>query len=188
MAAWISETPLGTEGDYAVNVWGRAFDSNGMALGEETQLTDSDIIAASPQLAAAHDGTVALAYSGMLHPALSDVVVSEEWGLHGAKVNAGDLSISSEVEFSSGLDGQHYDPQLVGLNQGVAVVWTHGGFRMSDSDVRGLIWNGRDETGSSESTLLSSNHKNAQLMPTFSAKGDQEIVAFWSSFEGSSKF
>ena len=46
----------------------------------------------------------------MLHPALSDVVVSEEWGLHGAKVNAGDLSISSEVEFSSGLDGQHYDP------------------------------------------------------------------------------
>ena len=30
-------------------------------------------------------------FSGMLHPALSDVVVSEEWGLHGAKVNAGDL-------------------------------------------------------------------------------------------------
>ena len=129
MAAWISETPLGSEGDYAVNVWGRTFDSNGMALGAETQLSDSDIIAASPQLAAAHDGTVALAYSGMLHPALSDVVVSEEWGLHGAKVNAGDLSISSEVEFSSGLDGQHYDPQLVGLNQGVAVVWTHGGFK-----------------------------------------------------------
>lgn len=184
MAAWISETPLGTEGDYAVNVWGRTFDSNGMALGAETQLSDSDIIAASPQLAAAHDGTVALAYSGMLHPALSDVVVSEEWGLHGAKVNAGDLSISSEVEFSSGLDGQHYDPQLVGLNQGVAVVWTQGASKMSDSDVRGLIWNGRDETGSLESTLLSSNHKNAQLMPTFSAKGDQEIVAFWSSFEG----
>ena len=61
----------------------------------------------------------------MLHPALSDVVVSEEWGLHGAKVNAGDLAVSSKVEFSSGLDGQHYDPQLVGLNQGVAVVWTH---------------------------------------------------------------
>lgn len=183
VVAWISESSLGIDTNgverFSANVYGRLFDSQGVAVGNEFMMNGGSTICANPNVVASPAGgfTAAWSQKDLISPR------SNSWDIIVRSFDSPGIPAGPERRINSHLFGDQFLPRLGALESGCLVVWTS---LAQDGSREGVFGRFVSETGEPAGDEFRVNTRTAssQIHPAVASDGVQRAVVVWSGFVG----
>ena len=173
VVGWMGETVNGTTGVGAPNirgnVWGRVFDKDGNAVGNEYKMNGGDGLCSEPVLAAGVDGFV-LAWVQQDEANLKNLS-----DIYARKFNAQGVPAGNDSKINTFMTGRQDSPQVINSNDDAVIVWASFG-----QDASGGSIHGRLLTGGREFQINSQGQLN-QKTPAIADNGIGGLVVVWSN-------
>ena len=169
---------------YNIQLKGRVFDENGLAVSDEIALGDPNVVNANPSLVAVSDGFMAF-YSGRGNlEMVSDMSQIEDgWDIYGQRFDetgekVGPLRVINETRY-----GDQVVPAVASSGEQVFVAWTGLGH---DGDREGVFGRSLALDGSTDSAEFQINSitANRQFLPTVGIDDQGNALAIWSGYTG----
>jgi hypothetical protein len=200
VVAWVSERlrgvlqntdetgrdPEGTGGvaQYDVDVYGRLFTAEGVAVNAETQLNSLTYVCANPTVSAAADGTVLVAWSGRPN----EVRVTrgrrlEGWDVFGRSFDAQLAPLAPEYCLHTYTYGDQFLPKACALGNDHLVVWTSLNQDGSREGVFGQFVDA-STTSAKRERQINKTSVSQQIFPAVASDGQKRVLVAWSSFVG----
>ena len=173
VVGWVGETVSGVTGVGAPNlrgnIWGRVFDKDGNAAGNEYKMNGGDGLCSEPVLGAGVGGFV-LGWvqqdEGNLKN-LSDI--------YARKFNAQGIPAGNDAKINTYLTGRQDSVQVISLDDDAIIVWASYGQDASGGSVHGrLLSGGREFQVNTQGQL-------AQKTPGIADNGAGSLVVVWSN-------
>lgn len=173
VVGWMGETVNGTTGVGAPNirgnVWGRVFDKDGNAVGNEYKMNGGDGLCSEPVLAAGVDGFV-LAWVQQDEANLKNLS-----DIYARKFNAQGVPAGNDSKINTFMTGRQDSPQVINSNDDAVIIWASFG-----QDASGGSIHGRLLTGGREFQINSQGQLN-QKTPAIADNGIGGLVVVWSN-------
>ncbi|MFN7140548.1 MAG: fibronectin type III domain-containing protein, partial [Limisphaerales bacterium] len=163
---------------HVVEVVGRVFNAEGVALSDEFLLSAADSVCAQPMVAAVPAGGFVAAWSQ-----LDGVNSTNSWDIYVRSFAANQQPLSAPVRVNNFLPGDQYGPKLAVYSNNVLAVWTSMGQDGSYEGVYGRFLTAAGALSGSEFRVNSTTvHK--QINPSVASDGNSRFLVVWSSFIG----
>ncbi|MFM2083054.1 MAG: hypothetical protein RL380_1745 [Verrucomicrobiota bacterium] len=175
VVVWVTEQQTG---DNALDIYGRIFNSNGAAAGNEFRITTGTNITANPSVTATANGGFAVAWSERDLASLR----TNSWDVYVRTFNAA-ANGSSVSRVNTYTYGDQFAPKISFDGTDLFVVWTSLG---QDGSRDGLFGQFLHVDGSPDGGELQVNSTTAsqQIQPAVAADGAGKFLAVWTSFGG----
>jgi hypothetical protein len=193
VVVWISEQERvlapawGTNSSYAkasaltvpsVDVYARKFDNNGAASGSELLVNSNLNPCATPNVAAASDGSFTVVWAASDRSALTN-----SFDIFSRSFNGSGTAISAALLINTYQYGDQYIPRISPLGLDFLVTWTSLAQDGSREGVYGRFIRYNGSPTSSEFRVNTTTVAQ-QMHPTVASDGANQFLAVWTSFTG----
>jgi hypothetical protein len=173
LVAWVSEQQRGPR---TLDIYGRLFSLEGLALGKEFLMVDATNMCANPTITATADGGIILAWSQK-----NLKQTTNGWDIYARVFDASCTPKGPSFIVNSRVYGDQVGPKLASVGEETLVVWTA---MAQDGDYQGVYGQYVDLSGQllgSEFQVNTTSIRN-QLEPTVVSDGYRHILAVWTSY------
>jgi len=159
-----------------VDIYGRVFNSAGVAQGNEFLINTSSNICANPSVAVASDNSCIVVWSQ------KDLVnLNNSWDIWARPFSSAGIGATTAQNVNSQLYGDQFGPKITSLGTDYLVVWTSLG---QDGSREGVFGQFLNSTGGREGgeTQINTSVLNQQEFPAVASDGGGRFLVAWSSY------
>jgi hypothetical protein len=175
VVAWVSEQERFAN---SVDVYARIFDTTGTPIGGEFLVNTSSNVCANPSVAAAPDGSFAIAWGEQDATSLT----TNSWDVY-VRVFSGAGTGGTVGRVNTYLYGDQYAPKISYAGGKYLEVWTSMGQDGSREGVYGQFLN-TDGSPAGGEFRVNTTTISQQIQPAVSSDGSGQFLAVWTSFTG----
>jgi hypothetical protein len=175
VVTWVSEQERMAN---SVDVYARLFDANGAALSDEFLVNTSTNVCAQPSVAAAADGSFAIAWAERDLASIH----TNSWDVY-ARVFTGAGAGGTVNRVNTYTYGDQFAPKISFAGGSYLEVWTSMGQDGSGMGVYGQFLNASGSPQGGEFRVNTTTASD-QMEPAVAADGSSQFVAVWTSFTG----
>ena len=161
----------------SVDIYGRFFNANGSAAGNEFLINTSSNVCADPTVATASDGTFIVAWGEK-----DTVVLNNSWDVFARQFSGAGVG-GAVLRLNTQQYGDQYGPKISSLGTSYLAVWTSLGQDGSREGVYGQVLNG-DGSHAGGEFRVNTTILNSQMFPAVASDGAGRFLAVWSSYVG----
>jgi len=174
LVAWVSEQQRFQN---SVDLFGRIFGANGLALGDEFLINTTSNVCANPAVTASGNGfTLAWGQKDLEHR-------DKSWDIVARSFDSSGVPLGPETTVNSFTYGDQYAPKVAANGTNVFIVWTSLGQDGSWEGVYGRTLSVGGQFLSDESRV-NSRTISKQMHPAVAADGNSGFVVIWTSYVG----
>jgi hypothetical protein len=176
----------GTSPVYDVDAFGRVFDSQGSAVGDEFKIDSSATICANPSVSVNTDGSFTVAWSGRPSGiAFGGTRSTDGWDIFARVIEGSGSPRGDELRVNTQTFGDQYRPVVTALGGRCMVIWSSLGQDGSREGVYGRVLSSTG-TPASDEFRINTTTAGQQVFPDVASDGTEQILAVWSSYVGGS--
>jgi hypothetical protein len=186
--AWVSEMETSSQavdgsgnagaGYNSVDIFGRVFNSAGVAQGNEFRINTGTNTCANPSVAVASDGSYIVAWSQK-----DSVNLNNSWDIWARQFSSAGIGAANAQVVNTQRYGDQYGPKVSSVGSDYLVVWTSMGQDGSREGVFGQFLQ-KDGSDAGGEQLMNTTVLNQQIFPAVASDGAGRFLVVWSSYVG----
>jgi len=170
---------------YDVDIYSRFFNPQGVAIGSESKVNSAGRLCANPEVAAASDGSLVVAWSGKNSQIVSGngLVDMDSWDIYARAFGSTGAPLGNDLRLNAYTYGDQFRPVVSAAAGGYLVAWTTLGEDGSREGVAGQILSLDGQRVGGE-LHINTTTASQQIYPCVSSDGAGQFLVAWSSFVG----